>query len=44
MKDATINTKDHEVRNNGYNTLMNLAIFLCGETGFIRAKQELHLE
>jgi len=39
MKDATINEKTTEVRNKEYYTLMNLAVFLYCETGFIRAKQ-----
>jgi hypothetical protein len=39
MKDATVNTKINEVRNKGFYALMNLAVFLHCETGFIRAKQ-----
>lgn len=39
MKDATINKKTNEVRSKEYYTLMNLAVFLGCETGFIRAKQ-----
>lgn len=39
MKNATINKKTNEVRSKEYYTLMNLAVFLCCETGFIRAKQ-----